>query len=246
MVTGALTQHTSTTLIRSEKSDNILEGFVKTVLPFQTSSLQTQIKVYTAPGLSSLIKNPKMIQNHNITLETGRFKNKNKVLQVDRRIQEREDELRKLSAEEEVITEETLAKATKATSANEVLFCRKQDQQEINITDEQFASKIENFWTKNHQSSSKSKAKLKAPAQTPSLEVGQLVYLKQEITKHTARQLYIVMSDIKDNLVLIKKILHFHLDKPAKFLNLEHTVKPSDLIPITSKPKKVYNNINTW
>ena len=74
MVTDALTQHTSTTLIRSEKSDNILEGFVKTVLPFQTSSLQTQIKVDAAPGLSSLIKNPKRIQNHNITLEPGKNK----------------------------------------------------------------------------------------------------------------------------------------------------------------------------
>ena len=134
VVTDALTQHTSTTLIRSEKSDNILEGLVKTVLPFQTSSLQTQIKVYTAPCLSSLIKNPKRIQNHNITLETGRSKNKNKVPQVDRRIQKLEDELRKLSAEEEVIMEETLARATKAVndkirannfSANETLFCRK-------------------------------------------------------------------------------------------------------------------------
>lgn len=125
-------------------------------------------------------------------------------------------------------------------------LCIKQDQQEINITDEQFASKMKNFWTKNHQLSSKSKAKLKVPAQTLSLEVGQLFYLKQEITKHTARQLYIVTSDIKDNLVLIKKILYFHSDKPGKFLNIEHTVKASDLIPITSKPKEVHNDINTW
>ena len=73
---------------------------------------------------------------------------------MDRRIKELEDELRKLSAEEEAITEETLATATKAVnnkirannfSAKEVLFRRKHDQQEIDITDEQFASKIENF-----------------------------------------------------------------------------------------------------
>ena len=78
-------------------------------------------------------------------------------MQVDRRIQELEDELRKLSAEEEAITEETLARATKAVndkirannfSANEVLFCRKQDQQEINITDKQFVSKIKIFGLK--------------------------------------------------------------------------------------------------
>ena len=74
----------------------------------------------------------------------------------------------------------------------------------------------------------------------------QLVDLKQEITKHTARQLYIVTSDIKDNLVLIKKILHFHSDKPGKFLNIEHTVQQSELISVTSKPKKVHKDINTW
>ena len=59
VVTDALTQHTSSAIIKSEKSDDILEGLIKTVLPFKISSLKTKIKVDTAPGLSSLIKNPK-------------------------------------------------------------------------------------------------------------------------------------------------------------------------------------------
>ena len=70
-------------------------------------------------------------------MEPGRSKNKNKVPQVDRRIQELEEEIRKLSPEEEIIMEDMLIKATKAVndkiksgnfSANEILFRRKQDQ----------------------------------------------------------------------------------------------------------------------
>ena len=57
VVTDTLTQQTSTAIIKSEKSDNILKGLIRTVLPFKISSLQTKIKVDTAPDLSSLIKN---------------------------------------------------------------------------------------------------------------------------------------------------------------------------------------------
>ena len=78
-MTDALTQHTSSAIIKSEKSDNILEGLIKTVLPFKISSLKTKIKVDTAPGLSFLIKNPRELLNQDIILEPGRSKNKNKV-----------------------------------------------------------------------------------------------------------------------------------------------------------------------
>ena len=156
IVTDALTQHTSTAIIKSEKSDDILEGLIRTVLPFKISSLQTKIKVDTAPGLSSLIKNPNKLLNQDIILEPGRSKNKNKVPQVNRNIQELEEEIKKLSPEEEIIAEDTLIKATKAVndkirsgnfSANEILFRRKQNQSEIKISDKEFASKIENGGT---------------------------------------------------------------------------------------------------
>ena len=120
VVTDALTQHTSTALIKSEKSEDIFKGIVRTVLPFKSSSLQTRIKVDTAPGLSSLIKNPRKLLNHDIILEPGRSKNKNKVPQVDRRIQEIEVELRKLSPEEEMITEDVLTKATSRQRQNKI------------------------------------------------------------------------------------------------------------------------------
>ena len=62
-VTDALIQHISTARIKSEKSDNNLEGLIRIVHPFKISSLQTKIKVDTAPGLSSLIKNVNKLLN---------------------------------------------------------------------------------------------------------------------------------------------------------------------------------------
>ena len=105
----------------------------------------------TAPGLFSLIKNPKKLWNQDIVLEPGRSKNKNKVPQVDRCIQELEEEIKKLSPEKEIITEDMLINATKAINdkirsenflANKILFHKKQDQSEIQIPDKEFALKI--------------------------------------------------------------------------------------------------------
>ena len=79
VVNDAFTQYMSLAIIKSEKSDDILEGLIKTVLSFKISSLKTKIKVDTAPGLSFLIKNPKKLLNQDIILEPGRSKNKNKV-----------------------------------------------------------------------------------------------------------------------------------------------------------------------
>ena len=81
-----------------------------------------------------------------------------------------------------------------------------------------------------------SKAKLKIKLKAPVIYPGQLVYLKQEVSKHTARHLYVIMSEPKNDLVCIKKILHFHSNKLGRYLNIEHTVKVTDLLPLTSYP----------
>ena len=52
------------------------------------------------------------------------------------------------------------------------------------------------------------------------------------------------MSKTKDNLVLIKKILNFHSDKPGKYPNIEHTVKLTDLIPVTFKSNGDLNDMD--
>ena len=92
-----------------------------------------------------------MLSKQDIILNPGRTKNKNKIPQVDRQIQELENELRKLSPDGDIITEDLLAQAaklvndkirTKDFSANEILFRRKSDtQQKIYIADKEFATR---------------------------------------------------------------------------------------------------------
>jgi len=62
------------------------------------------------------------------------------------------------------------------------------------------------------------------------VSVGQLVYLKDELSKHSVRPLYIITSLIDSQLVKVKKILHFHSKRRGRYLNIEHDVKISDLI----------------
>ena len=248
VVTDALTQHTSTSIVKSESSDDIFNGIMKAIMPFKPTTLQTHIKVDAAPGLVSLIKKPERLLNQGIILHPGRVKNKNKVAQVDRRIQELESELRKMSPEGEAITDNILIAATKTLndkirnnnfSANEILFRRKHDsQQEIDIKDEFFAKKIENARIQSHASSSKPKTKDCDPTKIQSISVGQLVYLKNELSKHSVRPLYIVTLVNNNQLVKIKKVLHFHSSKQGKYLNTEYDVKASDLIPASQPSKK--------
>ena len=253
VITDALTQHTSTCLIKSETSEDIFNGILKAVLPFKPTALQTHIKVDAAPGLSSLIKKPEKLLKKGIILQPGRTKNKNKVAQVDRRIQELEIELRKMSPECETITENILLEATKALndkirsnnfSANEILFRRRfENQVEINVKDEVFASDIENSRLKNHEPSAKSQAKCTTLKTPPQVSVGQLVYLKDELSKHSVRPLYIITSLVDSQLVKVKKILHFHSKKKGRYLNIEHDVKISDLIIASPNLEKMDDHL---
>ena len=75
---------------------------------------------------------------------------------------------------------------------------------------------------------------LKLPTPIPEIAAGQLAYLKEEQSKHSARPLYVVTSVTSDNLAYVKKVFYFHSTKPGKYQNVEHTVKLTDLIPASS------------
>ena len=87
----------STAIIKSEKSDDLLDGILVTTSPFR-SSLTTNIRVDQAPGFRSLSKNTNSLSDLNISLELGHAKNKNSLALADKKMKELEDELRKLSS----------------------------------------------------------------------------------------------------------------------------------------------------
>ena len=246
VVTDNLTSHTSTSLIKSEKSGDLESAMIKTILPFKNCNSNSSIRVDTAPGLQKLYRNSKNLEKFDIILDLGRQKNKNSNTVVDKRIRELEDELRKLSPEGSAVQEDTLLLATKflnerirqhGFSANELLFRRKQESnQELDLKDSELKLKVYEKRKESHIPSSKSKATVKQPADLPIVAVGQVGFIKQEKSKHAVRPSYFVTEVNYDkNLLKAKKMLHVHTQIPTKFQNINYEIKISDFIPAKSQ-----------
>ena len=250
VVTDSLTSHTSTSLIKSEKAEDLELALIKTILPFRPGNGVSKVRVDTAPGLKKLIKNPNNLLKYDIILDPGRQKNKNSLAIVDKRIRELEDELRKLEPEGDAIEENTLILATKflnervrqhGYSSKELLFRRKQETLvEIDIKDSELKDKVHKSRKESHLPSSKSKAKTKFVPETPKIQIGQIGFIKHEHSKHKVRPAYYVTKvDDENKLVTAKKMLHVHSRKPTKFQNTDYEIKMSDFI--LAKSFKVSN-----
>ena len=242
VVTDSLTSHTSTSIIKSEKAEDLELALIKTILPFRPGNSVSKVRVDTAPGLKKLIRNPANLSKYDIILDPGRQKNKNSLAIVDKRIRELEDELRKLKPEGDAIDENTLVLATKflnekvrqhGYSAKELLFRRNQETLvEIDIKDSELKEKVNKTRKESHLPNSKSKAKGKSPPKTPNISVGQIGFIKHEHSKHSVRPAYYVTKvDEENKIVTAKKMLHVHSKKPTKFQNINYEIKLSDFIP---------------
>ena len=246
VITDNLTAHTSSSLIRSEKSEDLEKSLLKTILPFKNCHSKSSIRVDTAPGFQKLFKNSKKLDKLDIILDLGRPKNKNSNAVVDKRIRELEDELRKISPEGMAVTEEELILATKflnerirqhGFSANELLFRRKQESnQELDLKDSELKLKVHTKRMESHDPSSKSKATIKLPTKQHDLAVGQVGFIRQEKSKHSVRPAYFVTEVIPDkSLIKAKKMLHAHSEIPTKFQNINYEIKMSDFVPAKSQ-----------
>ena len=236
----------STTFVNSEKSEDLLDGIITTTSPFR-SSITTNIRVDQAPGFKSLIKK-NALKDLNISIELGHAKNKNSVAIVDKKMKELEDELRKLS-NNNTINLKMLSKATtvvnekvrhQGLSAKEILFSRDQfSQKNLELSDEIIAEdKMKQRKINNHYGA-RSKSTIKKPAKSANASKGQLVFLKNEIDKHSRRDLYIVIdSDLLSQELVIAKILHLLSNVPITFQphNFNYRVKQTDVILSPNQP----------
>ena len=250
VATDSLTSHTSTSLIKSEKSEDLELGLIKTILPFRPCNGTSKIRVDTAPGLRKLIRNPQNLSKYDIILDPGRVKNKNSLAIVDKRIRELEDEIRKLVP----IDENTLVLATKflnervrqhGFSANELLFRRKQEtHQELNLKDSDLKEKVFESRQQSHLLNSTLKAGTKQFTKLPEFSVGQIGFIRHEKSKHSVRPAYFVTSiNHEKKLVTAKKMLHIHSKLPTKFQNISYEIKMADFIPAKSSLVSAAPNI---
>ena len=240
----------STTLIQSEANEHLLEGIIITVLPFKTSSL-SKVRVDQAPGFKKLSKKKIDLADVGLSMELGEAKNKNSIALVDRKMQELQTEIKKVSPSHNVLDIKILAQATSIVnervrksgfSAKEILFSRDQFSSEnLALIDKDLADDKMEKRIKDNEYSAKSKATVNKPTSSANAKDGQLVFLKRDGDKLARRELYLVLEVVEDSSLKICKLLNTMSDNVASLQphNVTYKVKQSDVFLAPNQPIEV-------
>ena len=238
----------STAFVKSEKSEDLLDGILMTTTPFR-SSLTTTIRVDQAPGFRSLFKQKSSLSDLNISLELGNAKNKNALALADKKIKELGDEIRKLSSNG-MVDLKILTKATSVVNekvrhqgltAREILFSRDQfSQNNLNLDDDVIAHDKMKKRKEGNIANAHSKAKVKLPSKVANAKRGQIVFLKHEISKHLKQEMYLVLDtdDSTETLVIVKLPHALSGNKSITFQphNFSYIVRQTDIILSPNQP----------
>ena len=187
-------------IISDEKQESLQQGLIQLSMPFKHIE-GCVIRVDNASGFVSL-KNDELLRSVGITLDFGRIKNKNQNPTVDKIIQELENEIKRLAPNGGRISSATLAIALSNTnykirltglSANEVMMKRDHVTNEpLSFDDDKLSELRYNNRVQNHQYSELSKSTGSSPAIETVVEIGDIVHVKNEGSKHRIRDFYLV------------------------------------------------------
>jgi hypothetical protein len=206
--------YTITKLIPDQGKQTIKATLIETTAEIK-SSLGCTVRVDNATAFQSLIADPQL-PKHGISLELGRTKNRNKNPIAEKGIQELEHELKREYPEGGPITPAQLAVVTatlnarvrnRGLSAKEIVLQRDtQTGEQLNFSDIHLASKQHENRKANHGPSAISQAPRGKLATQANVSIGDLVYIKSDGDKHTARDKYMVTAK-EDNFLIVKKLV---------------------------------------
>ena len=168
----------------------------------------------------------------------GRLKNRNKNPVAEKAIQELELELKRECPEGGPVSSTVLSLVTatlnkrvrnRGLSAKEILLQRDGFTGEhLNINDDLLAENQKALREQDHGASACSQAKIKRPVAKSTVDVGELIFLKGDGDKHTARDKYIVTSTEEDCLYAQKLVGSQFRSKCYKLLY-------SEIYPVPTK-----------
>ena len=213
-----LSSFTVASISGGERAEQLEEAIMLAILPFKSKATDVLVRVDTAPGLAKLKRTDKLLKD-GIKLDPGHVKNPNSCAKVDKIMSELRRELKILNPEERILTPSNLARAVAnlncrmrhlGLSSREILFQRdQQTDQNIPLSDSSLKSQTSVTREKNRQYSAKSQSNSQSkPSTTTQVRIGNLVHLKEEKDKGSARELYIVVDSKDPDHVKIKKLLH--------------------------------------
>ena len=236
--------------LSSESAENLLDGIVQAIMPLRASSQSlVVIRSDKAPGFKSLQSRSLEMKKLGLDLDLGEVKNKNSTAIADKKIQELENEIKKITVSPNSINVKTLAKATaivnekirnQGLSSKEILFARDQfNQANIPLDDQQLHDQVTINRSKNNVYSSRSKATINREAIPANARKGNVVFLKQEGSKWMKKDMYLVTAEDKQGqMVEICKI--FNTFNPSKAAIHPHktvyNVKQTDIVLAPNQP----------
>ena len=228
-----LTSYTRTTFVNSETRDDLREALL--ILTAEMRGVQSEVRVDPAPGLASL-RGDVALRQKGVTITPGDEKNRNKNPVAERAVQEIEAEILRVQPEKGPVSRLTLATATANCNSRvrrDGLSARELWTQRDQITGAQFpfdddAVKDSQSASRerNHIPSARSKARGRHP-NSPSVTVGDLVYLVSERSKSQARDKYII-TKISEESCTVRKFTR------NQFRRKEYSVPLCGVYPIVS------------
>ena len=199
-----VTSYTQTRIISSERHNDIRDALIIMCADMCClCSTGIRIRVDPAPGMVALQKDT-MLQKYSIEIEVGMIKNINKNPVAERAVEELGMEILRVQPEGSAISELTLAIATtnmnsrirrEGLSARELWTQRDQiTAEQLPLDDRQLIMNQSGARKANHWPSAKSKVPSCNMGQVHDVQVGDLVFLKNERSKTCARDKYIVSA----------------------------------------------------
>ena len=243
-------------MIPDEKHDTLRDALTRLVIGLHPlNGPKEVIRVDPAPGFLS-ISNNDSLRHLNVSLEVGRIKNKNKNPVAEKAVQELEEELLRQEPGGGPVTETGLALATarlnsrlrhQGLSSREVWTQRNQfTNDQLPISDYNIILAKHKQRTENHHYSAHSKNHTGLAPQTPTLQVGDIVYLYLDRDKNRARDRYIV-TNIDGTWCFIKKFTGSQLRATSYKVKLSecYAVPPSLAVPSIQTTQPLQENALT-
>ena len=242
------TSYTSTLLLENERHLTLRDALLQLCIPMRPmDGPPAVIRTDPAPGFKALTED-KLLNQHRIIIELGRSKNPNKNPVAEKAVQELENELLRQDPFGGTVSPCTLAVATAALnsrlrsrglSAREMWTQRDQfSNVQIPMEDSCFIASQNQQRLTNHPYSEYSKAPFAQRPSSPSIQVGDLVYLHSDRNKSRARDRYLVVA-LEPPFCNIKKLVGRQLRNSTYRVKITECFKvPTDTQDTSMLPRQ--------
>ena len=219
-------------IIKTEQRDDMSEGILDLVTPIRHSN-KILLRVDRAPALRSLAtKKEDQLEENGIKLELGDHFNKNSNCSVDKKIQELEAEILRLCPKETKLSTGLISQAV--TNLNNRIRNQDMSAAQIHFSRDIIAGHnlhlndknlMEDKLQKRRANHPKSKLQETKKKSEVKATMGQLVYVREGLSKHEARDPLLV-TGVQGTKVRVQKVLHSHdtFNKPPKITSEKVTV----------------------